>query len=525
VQGVVTAAVLSGLKSSVLAVSTGVLLLAGCTKTEEKEPPCEPGESAPCVCESGKSGSKFCTSDQTFARCRCEGLIDVPICGDGVVEGDEKCDGDDLGGESCESLGYGYGTLACHPTACLFVTEGCRYGYPDGGGIVELDGAGSGPEEMPGPWIDISADGGAAWQADTVVDLGCPPWGTYLSHISGGEWPRILGPCPYWVRFPERLTAEALGEGYEFLRMGGTAILARQTTAQGTEPVLLHYAASLSPPPDPWSQVRLEDRSRALDLVGVDIYDSSALLLCGESSCSLYFDSQPGETGSRFTLEPVPGGLVPLAPEEIRGLGEAPLSPDCHQQIAVFGDGVYAFCISDMRWTAIVPPGSGSYFNALSSSHFPGFTTGELGIAVGDGGRIAVLHGDGGWSELDSGTQADLHSVLFDGESFIAAGQGGVIVVGTAEAALPCTPESATVVGFHGDLDHFGWQLAGVTADGDIFYGQSDRDSAHPGTQSWCRKPLGETVLDTSSWLCGIAANYWILTPDAVYGDTDCAID
>jgi len=61
-------------------------------------------------------------------------------CGDGVVNGAEECDGLDLGGESCASLGWSSGTLFCHASTCSFDLSMCASDpgqvgpsvYPDG---------------------------------------------------------------------------------------------------------------------------------------------------------------------------------------------------------------------------------------------------------------------------------------------------------------------------------------------------------------------------------------------------------
>ncbi|MBI1813986.1 MAG: DUF1566 domain-containing protein [Deltaproteobacteria bacterium] len=45
-------------------------------------------------------------------------------CGDGAKNGSEACDGSDLGGASCTSLGYAIGTLSCTAT-CGFNVSGC----------------------------------------------------------------------------------------------------------------------------------------------------------------------------------------------------------------------------------------------------------------------------------------------------------------------------------------------------------------------------------------------------------------
>jgi hypothetical protein len=45
-------------------------------------------------------------------------------CGDGVADGSEACDGSDLAGASCGSLGYATGTLGC-TASCGFDVSGC----------------------------------------------------------------------------------------------------------------------------------------------------------------------------------------------------------------------------------------------------------------------------------------------------------------------------------------------------------------------------------------------------------------
>src|SRR5690606_20870569 len=45
-------------------------------------------------------------------------------CGDGVRNGPEQCEGASLGGQTCVSLGYAGGSLACS-ALCTFNTAGC----------------------------------------------------------------------------------------------------------------------------------------------------------------------------------------------------------------------------------------------------------------------------------------------------------------------------------------------------------------------------------------------------------------
>jgi len=57
----------------------------------------------------------------------------ITQCGDGVIDPGEQCDGIDLGGATCQSLGYTGGTLSCKPS-CEFNTSACTSGDGGGGG-------------------------------------------------------------------------------------------------------------------------------------------------------------------------------------------------------------------------------------------------------------------------------------------------------------------------------------------------------------------------------------------------------
>lgn len=50
--------------------------------------------------------------------------VKASVCGNKIIEGGEDCEGDDLDSQTCESLGFGPGTLVCD-TACSFDTLGC----------------------------------------------------------------------------------------------------------------------------------------------------------------------------------------------------------------------------------------------------------------------------------------------------------------------------------------------------------------------------------------------------------------
>ena len=52
------------------------------------------------------------------------------ICGDDIIDAGEDCDGTDLAGVTCNSLGHAGGTLLC--SACVFDETGCRENYFQG---------------------------------------------------------------------------------------------------------------------------------------------------------------------------------------------------------------------------------------------------------------------------------------------------------------------------------------------------------------------------------------------------------
>ena len=71
-----------------------------------------------------------------FAACGGSG-DDKAVCGDGIIDEGEECDGDNLGGMTCGDLGYGGGTLACTDD-CTFDTTGCYAAAECGNGIIEV---------------------------------------------------------------------------------------------------------------------------------------------------------------------------------------------------------------------------------------------------------------------------------------------------------------------------------------------------------------------------------------------------
>ncbi len=86
---------------------------------------CDGDDLGGATCESlgYESGVLGCTPECTFDTTGCEGEVEQ-VCGNGVREGDEECDGPDLGGATCVTLGYERGTLGC-TSDCSFNVSGC----------------------------------------------------------------------------------------------------------------------------------------------------------------------------------------------------------------------------------------------------------------------------------------------------------------------------------------------------------------------------------------------------------------
>ncbi len=83
-------------------------------------------------------GDLTCAADCTFDPSGCH------TCGDAVLDGPEACDGTNLGGQDCTSLGFAQGTLSCD-AQCALDTSACEGPSTCGNGALdageECDGA------------------------------------------------------------------------------------------------------------------------------------------------------------------------------------------------------------------------------------------------------------------------------------------------------------------------------------------------------------------------------------------------
>jgi len=63
-------------------------------------------------------------SQSTISTEGIDATVNLSVCGDSVIEGNEDCEGDNLNQQNCVDLGYGGGSLKCD-TACEFDVIDC----------------------------------------------------------------------------------------------------------------------------------------------------------------------------------------------------------------------------------------------------------------------------------------------------------------------------------------------------------------------------------------------------------------
>lgn len=105
---------------------------------------CQPGCAFDDQCPNGTCdvATHTCVCADGFVACGTECIPEDEVCedscGDGVLDGNETCDGAALGGATCESLGYVGGELACESNCTAYDTSGC-VAPSCGDGIINQD--------------------------------------------------------------------------------------------------------------------------------------------------------------------------------------------------------------------------------------------------------------------------------------------------------------------------------------------------------------------------------------------------
>ena len=143
-----------------------------------------------------------------------------PVCGDEEVNGGDQCDGGDLGGATCESLGFARGVLACS-AECGFDVAGCEAvdADEDGVDLFTEESMGLDPNNP-----DTDTDG--FFDGHEITDASDP-----LSHWS---WPYLSGLWPHRLIYAQADGVQ--GAGWQV----GQVIPDHQVTDQYAAPIQLH---------------------------------------------------------------------------------------------------------------------------------------------------------------------------------------------------------------------------------------------------------------------------------------------
>lgn len=130
-------------------------------------------------CPSGIIYVEGATQDGTNQIPDCRNPL---LCGNNQVDSGEDCDGIDLAGQTCQSLGYSSGTLAC-TASCVFLVNGCTGTSPCQEGQIyrESNQSCEDCENISGDGIFIL--GYKIVQKNTPIYLISFPWGGGLIQI------------------------------------------------------------------------------------------------------------------------------------------------------------------------------------------------------------------------------------------------------------------------------------------------------------------------------------------------------
>lgn len=155
---------------------------------------------ATCRTQGFDEGTLACSPTCSFDTSACA----LELCGNGTIDTPEDCDGSDLGAASCESRGYlPGGTLAC-AADCSFDDTGCVLGY-----TTNFDGG------MPAAFVQT---GDLPWTTQgTVVHAGAfsAQSGAIASNQTSGLQITLVFAAPGEIRFFQRVSSE---NNFDFLR-------------------------------------------------------------------------------------------------------------------------------------------------------------------------------------------------------------------------------------------------------------------------------------------------------------------
>jgi hypothetical protein len=109
------------------------------------------------------------------------------VCGNGVIETGEQCEGQNLQSQTCQTLGFTYGTLSCN-SSCKFDTSGCTDArFVDNGDGTVTDNQSKLQWEKKVDGQSFSFTGGVGDCLHCVGDIYTWRWamGDWLSMVNG----------------------------------------------------------------------------------------------------------------------------------------------------------------------------------------------------------------------------------------------------------------------------------------------------------------------------------------------------
>jgi hypothetical protein len=167
--------------------------------------PCDGADlgGADCIAAGFEGGKLACLASCAFDTSACTGT--GPSCGDGIVGGLEQCDGLQLNGGGCIGLGFDGGTLACS-SACAFDLSGCTRT----------------PSTGPQPYVGFDHEGAVGCEGVYNVEQVL----TYHFEMEPSAWTALRNDTTYTTYYRASLRCEdgpAIDVGVRRKRSGGSS--------------------------------------------------------------------------------------------------------------------------------------------------------------------------------------------------------------------------------------------------------------------------------------------------------------
>lgn len=130
----------------------------------------------------------------------------APVCGNGVREGNEQCDGNDLAGQTCQDLGFTGGTLKCKGD-CTFDTSGCTGPPPTYTLEGIITGTGSGTVNVKPDDTDHKTGFSKTYYSGSLIVLKATPDSGSVFTGWSGDCPWNVNPCTLTMDENKSVTA------------------------------------------------------------------------------------------------------------------------------------------------------------------------------------------------------------------------------------------------------------------------------------------------------------------------------